>query len=163
MPDMLVHLLRLPEDDSEASLLAEGIQIRRAMAPDKLQIVQWVQTHDNAFAAGECDVCFSRIPVSAFIATHGATLVGYACYNATAPDFFGPTAVEPAYRGKGIGKALLLRCLQAMRQEGYVYAIIGGVGPATFYTKAVGATLIPDSDPGVYADFLGRLGQDAER
>ncbi len=162
MPDMLVNLLHLPADDTEAALRAEGIQIRRAMAPDKQQIVQWVQAHDNAFAAGECDVCFSRIPVSAFIATHGATPVGYACYHATAPDFFGPTAVDAAYRGKGIGKALLLRCLQAMRQEGYAYAIIGGVGPAAFYTKAVGATLIPDSDPGVYANFLGGMEPNAD-
>ena len=37
---------------------------------------------------------------------------------------------------------------------GYVYGIIGGVGPAEFYAKAVGATLIADSSPGIYADGL---------
>ena len=92
---------------------------------------------------------------------HGATLVGYACYNATAPDFFGPTAVDPSYRGRGIGRALLLSCLRAMRAEGYVYAIVGGVGPAAFYEKTVGASLIPDSDPGIYADFIGHLEKEA--
>lgn len=41
-----------------------------------------------------------------------------------------------------------------MRDIGYAYAIIGGVGPAAFYEKTVGAILIPDSAPGVYRDFL---------
>ena len=158
MPDMLVNLLHLPKkDETEEILLREGIVIRRAMAPDKFRILPWVQGLSGVSASGECDVCFSHTPVSAFVATRGATLVGYACYNATAPDFFGPTAVDPDYRGKGVGKALLLRTLQAMRNEGYVYAIIGGVGPVPFYEKTVGAVVIPDSDPGVYEDFLGRL------
>ena len=37
---------------------------------------------------------------------------------------------------------------------GYAYAIIGAAGPVEFYAKAVGATVIPDSSPGVYADLL---------
>ena len=37
---------------------------------------------------------------------------------------------------------------------GYAYGIIGGVGPAEFYAKTVGATLIPDSTPGIYTDML---------
>jgi hypothetical protein len=48
----------------------------------------------------------------------------------------------------------LLACLYAMREQGYGYAIIGGVGPAEFYTKTVGATLIEDSTPGVYRGQL---------
>ncbi len=70
--------------------------------------------------------------------------------------FFGPTRVLDSERGKGIGKALLLRSLRAMRDEGYVYAIIGGVGPAEFYEKCVGATLIEGSTPGIYRDLLGK-------
>ena len=37
---------------------------------------------------------------------------------------------------------------------GYVYAIIGAAGPVRFYQKAVGAIIIPDSEPGIYADPL---------
>jgi len=37
-----------------------------------------------------------------------------------------------------------------MREAGFVYAIIGGVGPVEFYEKCVGAKLIPDSTPGIY-------------
>jgi len=158
MPDMLVNLLRLPHEQPLIQRLEQqNIQIRRALAPDKLRIVSWVQQNSGISAAGECDVCFSRLPVSCFIATRGAKMIGYACYNAIAPDFFGPTRVQDADREHGVGQALLLRSLRAMRDEGYLYAIIGGVGPQEFYKKSVEAILIPDSTPGVYQDFLGAL------
>ena len=158
MPDMLVDLLKLPGADALLKALADkDIQIRRALAPDKVRVVPWVREHSSISAAGECDVCFSHTPVSCFIATHGADIIGYACYNATAPDFFGPTRVLDQWQGHGIGKALLVRALRAMREEGYIYAIIGGVGPQAFYEKCVGAHLIPDSTPGIYKDFLGAL------
>ena len=60
-------------------------------------------------------------------------------------------------QGKGIGKALLIRSMEALRDEGFAYAIIGGVGPAAFYEKSVSAVLIPDSTPGIYKDFLGGM------
>jgi hypothetical protein len=37
-----------------------------------------------------------------------------------------------------------------MRDDGYAYAIIGGVGPTEYYSKNVGAALIADSSPGIY-------------
>ena len=87
----------------------------------------------------------------------GQKILGYACYDATAPDFFGPTRVLDEGQGGGIGRALLLRSLAAMRAEGYAYAVIGGVGPQEVYKKCVGAMLIPDSVPGIYRDFLGGM------
>jgi predicted N-acetyltransferase YhbS len=51
-----------------------------------------------------------------------------------------------------VGRALLLACLHAMRERGYAYAVIGGVGPAEYYRRAVGATAIEGSTPGIY-DF----------
>ncbi len=158
MPDMLVNLLKLPREEKLLDELeSKNIQIRRALAPDQFRVVPWVKEHSSLSAAGECAVCFSHTPVSCFIATRGAKIIGYACYNATAPDFFGPTKVLEECQGSGIGKALLLRALRAMREEGYIYAVIGGVGPQAFYEKCAGAILIPDSTPGIYKDFLGAL------
>lgn len=57
-------------------------------------------------------------------------------------------------RGKGIGEALLIESLAAMRATGYAYAIIGGAGPTQFYARAVGAVEIPGSTPGIYAGML---------
>lgn len=77
-------------------------------------------------------------------------MIGFACYNATAKGFFGPTGVSPEARGLGAGKALLIAALHAMREDGYGYGIIGAAGPTEFYAKTVGATEIPDSVPGIY-------------
>lgn len=154
MQDMLVPLYKLPHWEPEE---LGDVRIRRAMTPDKYRITNWVKEHSGDCAAGECEVCFSRMPVSCWIATRGSDILGYACYHATALDFFGPTRISDEEQGKGIGRALLFACLYSMKMEGYAYAVIGGVGPAAFYEKCVGATLIPGSNPGIYEDFLLRL------
>ncbi len=156
MPDMLVKLYELPEmNDILSQIYGHGIEIRRAMAPDKLRILSWIREYSSQGAVGEADVCFSHTPISLFLATRGKEIVGYACYNATAPNFFGPTKVLESEQKKGIGKALLLKSLYALKAQGYAYAIIGGVGPQHFYEKVVGATLIEGSNPGIYTDYLG--------
>lgn len=159
MADMLVNLLAIDDYHVEVERLKEeGIEIFRALAPDKIRITEWVKEHSSVSAAGECDVCFSNRPISCFIAAKGSEILGYACYNATAPDFFGPTRVADEYKGKGIGKALLLRSLNAMEDEGYAYAIIGGIGPAQFYEKCVNAVLIESSkEKNIYEHFLAAI------
>lgn len=155
MPDMLVKLYDLPDSNAIYKKCEdEGIEIRRAMTPDRRQIVKWVSEHSSDYAAGECESCFGKSPVTCFIATRDKEILGYACYNATAKDFFGPMRVLDNEQGKGIGAALLLRSLEALKEEGYGYAIIGSVGPADFYTKVCGATVIEGSTPGIYKDFL---------
>jgi predicted N-acetyltransferase YhbS len=81
-------------------------------------------------------------------------VVGFACHDTTYKNFFGPTGVDESQRGRGLGKALLLACLHAMAAQGYGYAIIGGVGPAEFYAKTVGAVEIEGSTPGIYKGVL---------
>ena len=62
---------------------------------------------------------------------------------------FGPTGVLESFRGQGVGSALLLAALFAMKAEGYAYAIIGGAGKqAGFYERLAGASGIAGSDPG---------------
>ena len=155
MPDMLVKLYDLPplEPVMEAQR-AKGIVVRRALAPEKHHVLDWVTRHFSPGWASECDVAFSNAPVSIFVATQDGCLRGFACYDATCLDFFGPTGVNEKLRGQGIGAALLLACLHAMRQVGYGYAIIGGAGPTGFYEKIAGAQAIADSAPGIYEGML---------
>ena len=68
-----------------------------------------------------------------------------------------PLSILPEYQRKGIGKALLVASLNALREEGYGYAIIGSVGPAVFYEKCVGAVPIEDSTPGIYSRMLDEI------
>ncbi|MNC29872.1 Acetyltransferase (GNAT) family protein [compost metagenome] len=159
MPDMLVKLYELPDLAPVQSKLEEqGIVIRRGLPPEKHLAAEWVERTFQRHWRSELEAAYSRLPVSCFIAQDvsggKAEMVGFACYEATAKDFFGPTGVNPDYRGKGIGKALLLAALHAMRAEGYAYAIIGSAGPTAFYEKEVGAIAIPDSSPGIYKHML---------
>ena len=77
-------------------------------------------------------------------------MCGFGVYECTRRGYFGPTGVQEDLRGNGVGALLLLRCLEAMRDMGYAYAIIGGVGPTKFYEKVCDAFVIPGSDVGVY-------------
>jgi len=155
MTDMLVKLYNLPPlEPALEKPRAAGVEIRRALAAEKSLVVAWVARHFEPAWAGECDVAFSRRPIACFIAVEQGRLVGFACHDATCPNFFGPTGVLENQRGRGLGQALLLACLHAMRRQGFAYAIIGGVGPVEFYQKIAGATVIPDSTPGIYRDML---------
>ena len=155
MSDMLVKLYDLPALMPQLeNLKNKGIIIRTAMSYEKHNIVAWVQNTFGNEWAGECDVAFSNHPISCYIATENGEIIGFACYDCTSKNFFGPTGVAENARGRGIGKALLLACLHTIANNGYAYAIIGGVGPVEFYAKTVGATEIEDSSPGIYRNRL---------
>lgn len=154
MHDMLVRLYALPgQDEAIAACAARGVTIRRALAPERHAVLDWVRAH-FATSAAEVETAFAPVPVNCFIAVRGDTMLGFACYDVTCANFFGPEGVSEGERGHGIGRALLLAALHAQRAQGYAYAIIGGVGPAEFYVKTVGAIAIPDSTPGIYAGIL---------
>lgn len=153
--DMLVKLYDLPPlEPVIQSQTAQGIFVRRALTPEKHFVLNWIRGQFSEYWASETDAAFSRMPVSCFIAVENGTVIGFGCYDATTRGFFGPTGVGEAARGRGTGKALLLICLHDMRAQGYGYGIIGGVGPVEFYERTCGATVIPDSTPGVYAGLL---------
>ncbi|PWJ44396.1 GNAT family N-acetyltransferase [Sediminitomix flava] len=156
--DMLVKLYDLPqkaEFQKNYDLLSEeGIEIRRAIAPERHIVVDWVKTHFNPHWASEVEAAFSNNPISCFIAIQDGQMKGFACVEATCKAFFGPTGVDETMRGKGIGKLLLIETLHELKHMGYAYGFIGGIGPAEFYEKVVGASLIEGSTPGIYKNML---------
>lgn len=155
MADMLVKLYDLPEFETvEQFEKRTGVAIRRAIAPEKHLVSEWVGTHFRPHWVSECEVAFARSPISCLIAVENEKMLGFACYDATTKGFFGPTGVDEQERGRGIGKMLLLYALHLMRLEGYGYAVIGGAGPTEFYAKTVGAQVIEGSEPGVYRGML---------
>lgn len=155
MPDMLVNLLRLPPPgEASEALRAAGLIVRRARPWELTQVREFVGENFSRAWADEISVGLVRQPVTVFVALREGRLVGFAAYECTRRNFFGPTGVIEGERGRGVGRALLLAALGGLRELGYAYAVIGGVGPAEFYERAVGARLIPDSSPGVYADPL---------
>jgi hypothetical protein len=166
MADMLVKLYDLPEVAPLLTRLkAQGIDIRPASPHEKRTVVDWVRAHFYDAWAAECEAAIEQRPVHCFIAVEvdptpapdgnpyhlpPEKLVGFACFDATMRGMFGPTGVQANYRGRDIGKALLLASLHAMASERFAYAVIGWAGPTDFYAKAAGATLIQGSEPGPY-------------
>ncbi|NNC88637.1 MAG: GNAT family N-acetyltransferase [Akkermansiaceae bacterium] len=155
MIDMLVRLYDLPDyGEVYQKVEAAGVILRRPGVYERHLLADWVGTHFSPKWVSEVKVATTRQPVSCFIATRNKEILGFACYDTTAKGFFGPTGVGEGARGLGIGKALLFKALEGLRDEGYAYGFIGGVGPKEFYAKACGAVEIPGSDPGIYADLL---------
>lgn len=155
MVDMLVRLYALPNNAAlYETVAAHGVTLRRARAFETHTVAEFARQHFSAKWVSEIEVALSRQPVSCFIATKDKAILGFACYETTSRGYFGPTGVLESARGMGLGKALLFLCLESMREMGYAYAIIGGVGPREFYAKVCGATVIEGSDPGIYDDIL---------
>src|SRR4051812_43692196 len=100
MTDMLVQLLKLPPAQGEIDRLRERqINVRRANP--------WELTRVRDFAGGwgqtwadEVLVGFSRQPISVFIATTQAEIVGFCAYETTRRNYLGPMGVIEKSRGQ---------------------------------------------------------------
>lgn len=156
MSDMLVKLYELPNEIIELRRLnEEGIFFKKVLAPDKEKVLQYVINHFSYNLANQCEIAFSNNPISCFIAVKNKKIIGFACYNVIAKNFFGPIGVTEKYRGIGIGKVLTLKSLNAMSEEGYGYGIIGAVNNnIEFYKKIVGAIVIEGSTPGIFKRLI---------
>ena len=147
MADMLVKLYNIPcSHDIEENLLKKGIRIKKALAPDRSRIVAFSRACAKDDYSDEVQAAFSNNPITCYIAVREKELIGFACYEATARNFFGPMAVLESERKKGVGRALLLKSLESMRELGYAYAIIGWPtkSAVSFYKKCVGAIMIDE-------------------
>jgi len=157
MKDMLVKLYDLPKNCKELDELSKKISFRRPLAAEKSIVNEWVNKEFGDGWKSEVDVSFSRKPITTFIAIQDNQILGFATYDAAYLNFLGPMGVNKSNRKKGLGKALLFLALNSMKEMGYAYAIIGGVGPAEFYEKTFNAKIIDGSDPGIYKGILSHV------
>src|SRR6266566_3597758 len=122
MADMLVNLLTLPPMEPLIKALSgAGTVVRRAQAFELTPVRQFIEKNFAVAWADEASVGFANKPVSVFIAHREEQILGFAAAECTRRAFFGPTGVLESERGKGVGKALLLAGLHALREMGYVY------------------------------------------
>lgn len=149
--DLLVDLYNV-----DFSKKKNTVQIKRALSPNIDKIVNYVGKNFNPSWASEIKAALYKPHPTCYIAVIDKEIVGFACYDATAKAFFGPTGVSKEHQGKGIGTSLLLHCLEAMLYDGYSYAIIGAVGSAIgFYQKTCNAVPIENSKK-VYKRLIER-------
>lgn len=155
--DMIANLMHLPE----APALPEGIRIKHAFAGDKREILTFVQQHFRQCWVDETEFALMQKPIQCFVATDRGRLLGFACYDVSAKGFFGPIGVLDETRGNHVGAALLIRTLEAMREAGYAYAVIGWVDEAIapFYEKTVHAKYIDGGEPenSIYGNYISML------
>jgi len=148
MRDMIVNLSDLPSRSAsfESQLSKQGIITRKPLVIEEDILFEWALKHFSIGWANEIKKSILSSPVTCWIAQKENVVVGFSCYETSAKGFFGPTGVVADQRGAGIGELLLLKALESMKELGYAYAIIGGVGPADFYAKKVNARIIEGSE-----------------
>ncbi len=150
--DMIVGLTKLPTYE-----LDSAIKIKRAFVGDKQTILDFVKENFSKQWIYEVEHALMAEVSKCFIATENGRILGFACYDSSAKGFFGPIGILESERGRNIGTALLIRTLEAMREYGYAYAVIGWVSEAEhFYRKTVGAEYIKNGNPenSVYSNLI---------
>lgn len=158
---MLIKLFDLPPLQPALDAIAgHQILVRPARPGEEPLIAFWIQQHFGdcwSRCAGSGARCNSN---TLFVAVRQAApdlaraqtadlrpeqLAGFSCYDSSNKGMLGPLGVLPEFAGKGIGKALLLTALHAMRAENCAYAVIGWAGPVAWCQRIVGASVIPEA------------------
>ena len=152
--DLLVNLYSRRLADLGRQVSAVPATIRVALPPEQHIVRDWVRAHFSEYWVSEVTAAMAHQPPGCLIAAVDGELVGFACYDATARGFFGPTGVAESQRGRKIGLALFYHSLAAMKAQGYAYAVIGSAGPVDFYVKAVGAIPIEADKEDIYQGLL---------
>jgi ribosomal protein S18 acetylase RimI-like enzyme len=76
-----------------------------------------------------------------FTAERDGQAVAFSAWGAANPGWFGPMGTLESERGKGLGRILLLKCLEALKKEGWKKALIPWVGPIPFYARHARASI----------------------
>ena len=152
--DLLVNLYSRRMAELATRVRDVGATIRVALPPEQHIIKDWVRANFSEYWVSEVSAAMAHQPPGCLVAIVEGQLVGFACYDATARGFFGPTGVAQDQRGKNIGLALFYHTLVAMKAQGYAYAIIGSAGPVDFYVRAVGAIPIEADKEDIYQGLL---------
>lgn len=158
MADLIVNLYEKDYlNDVDVKLRNDEIKIKRLLSPNADNLVEFVKTHFSEGWASEVKAGSYKEHPTCFVATHNDKIIGFACYDATAKGYFGPTGVDPNYRGNNVGQVLLLNTLEAMKHAGYGYAVIGGVNERVrgFYAKYVNFQVF-DVKPDLYNRLINR-------
>jgi len=141
--DMCVDLTRadLATSAVEERLAGEGIALRRATPEEIPAVSAFAANGFSAMWRAETADAARFDPPALFVALSQGEIIGFAAYDVTGEDRFGPMGTRPDYRQRGIGEALLKMCLRSIRDRGSATAEISWAGPLAFYSRAVDARI----------------------
>jgi len=137
----LVSEARSQAADARAEDL--GYAIRRVEPADRKALLDYVERAFAsvwAFEVGRALDGPRRAVHAAFHSDGAPVAFAAADGNNQGLGWFGPAGTDPAHRGRGLGEALLLRCLLDVRglPDG---GVISWVGPKDFYARVAGTTV----------------------
>lgn len=146
--DLIVNLYQEKLKDAKPLLKDDTIKIKRILSPNSDHLVKFVlETFNDTWASEVKAAIYSPAP-TCYIATKDGVIIGFACYDATAKGYFGPTGINPEFRGLNIGQVLWVETLKAMKEAGYGYAIVGGTTDllSNFYGKYIDLIKVDNKD-----------------
>jgi GNAT superfamily N-acetyltransferase len=117
-----------------------GYEVRRATTGDEPGLLEWVAHTFHPVWSFEVGRALAGPRRAVHVALQDGAFVAFAAAdgNNQGLGWFGPAGTAAAHRGKKLGEALLLRCLDDVRDlpEG---GVIAWIGPKAFYARACGA------------------------
>lgn len=125
------------------ALAAAGIEVRRARRGDDETLERFFSAHFGADWRFEAHLAMQVSPPALHLALVDGEIIAFSAHSTQNREwgFFGPMGTSPAARGRGLGRLLLIHCLNDLYDAGHRTAVIPWVGPIRFYSDAVGAVV----------------------
>ncbi len=136
----VVENIRAPLDAPLRLIDVTGYELRRVDETDRTPLLDWIARKFAPVWALEVAHAAAGPRRAVHAAWRDGEPVAFAAAdgNNQGLGWFGPAGTDPAHRGKRLGEALLVRCLEDVR--GLPEAgVIAWIGPKAFYAKTVGA------------------------
>ncbi len=137
--------LRFSDWKTEAEVKAlkeKQVEIRRLKETDLPQLIQFIAA-EWALWEFELTLAAQHTPSTVFIALSRKKIIAFAAYdgNNIGTGWFGPMGTDPGSRGLGLGRILLYKCLEEMKNRGVATATIPWVAPVGFYAHHANARI----------------------
>jgi mycothiol synthase len=126
---------------AESGLASAGIEVRRADADDDGPLQESLGSTWQTDWIAEITEALRSSEAGLYVAVQGGRYVGFCCYGVNRVHEVGPIGTDPDVRRLGIGGVLLKRCLAEQRERGIAAAELVWVGPLSYFSRAVHATI----------------------
>jgi mycothiol synthase len=140
--NLTVDLVDNPSLAPGEAAQAADPRVERVSETSRAELLAFVTSHFGALWSLETARAFLNDPPTAFLARDSSgAIAGFSAHEANnrGLGFFGPMGTDPAARGGGIGRALLLASLADLRAHRFRTAVISWAANVPFYERACGA------------------------